>query len=378
MRRLLFHLALVGNFVLAATALDPEPVQGSLCFTYLSTYLAPVQTWAASLDPVESSAAIDRNGTSTSLEALPTVDLPDSSSLELPILPTDGEDVPTADLSASDLSSGATVTREASATFDAASATSGSAGVSGQGIILLVDESEEERKRQQRSIRGFINNGNTAGSESCSDAGVFSLVNGQLLEEGTPIYYAGEDFKKLVSQGEPPIDAITRTFVNSGGVLLFENSLLPNGQAGYCQDPETSEVFITFASAPLGCVPVSLTVYLVEQCQNGQIVDASTSSFTSTLSLRPTMTDEFVSTDSTQLTDVTMPSSLEELPTFEVTEDSTTAITPTNSESRTMPLDSATDVESPAPRDLTRQTQLLQPNEVIRSLPQKSRQATHL
>ncbi|RSL85641.1 hypothetical protein CEP51_003222 [Fusarium floridanum] len=263
MRRLLFHLALVGNFILVAAALDhPGPVQGSLCFTYLSTYLAPVQTWAASLDPVESSAAIDRNETSTSLDALPTVDLPDSSSLELPILPTDEEDVPTADLSASDLSSGATVTREASATSDAASATSGSAGVSGQGIILLVDESEEERKRQQRGIRGFINNGNTAGSESCSDAGVFSLVNGRLLEEGTPIYYAGEDFKQLVSQGEPPIDAITRTFVNSGGVLLFENSLLPNGQAGYCQDPETSEVFITFASAPLGCVPVSLTVYL--------------------------------------------------------------------------------------------------------------------
>lgn len=97
MRLLLFHLALVGNIVLATAALDhPELIQGSLCFTYLSTYLAPVQTWAASLDTVEfSSPAIDRNQTSTSIEALPTLDFLDSSSLESPTLPIDDEDVPT-------------------------------------------------------------------------------------------------------------------------------------------------------------------------------------------------------------------------------------------------------------------------------------------
>lgn len=45
---------------------------------------------------------------------------------------------------------------------------------------------------------------------------------------------------------------MTKTFANSGGLLLFENPLLPNGEADYCQDPETGEVFMTFASAPLG------------------------------------------------------------------------------------------------------------------------------
>lgn len=263
MRQLLFHLALVGGIIFAAAALDhPELVQGSLCFTFLSTYLAPVQTWAVNFDPVKSSSpAIDGDQTSTSLETRPTVNLLDSSSLELPTLPIDGEDAPTVDPS---FSTKTTVSREASGTLtsNAASVTSGTAGVSGQGIILLVDESEETRKRQQRAIRGFVNNGNTAASESCSDAGFFSLSAGQLLDGGNPIFYAGEDFKQLAGQGAPPIDAITRTFVNSGGLLLFENPLLPNGQAGYCQDPETSEVLITFASAPLGCVPVSLTVYL--------------------------------------------------------------------------------------------------------------------
>jgi hypothetical protein len=48
------------------------------------------------LDPVEfSSPAIDRNQTSTSIEALPTLDFLDSSSLESPTLPIDDEDVPT-------------------------------------------------------------------------------------------------------------------------------------------------------------------------------------------------------------------------------------------------------------------------------------------
>lgn len=159
------------------------------------------------MDPLESSSpVIDRNQTSTSLEALPTVDPPDSSSLEVPNLPTDGEDVPTADPSASDFSTGGTASREASETLtsNAASATSGTGGVSGQGIILLVDESEETRKRQQRAIRSFVNDGNTTASGSCSDIGVFNLVAGQLVDGDDPMFYAGDDFKQFVGQGRRP------------------------------------------------------------------------------------------------------------------------------------------------------------------------------
>ncbi|KAM0424562.1 hypothetical protein ACHAPT_010279 [Fusarium lateritium] len=266
MRRQLFRFVLAGNVLQAAAAFENiELGLGSLCFTYLSTYLAPVQTWAASLDPIESSAVIDRNESSTTIETLSTANLPDSASSGLPGPSTDGEDLATTDPSASDLSSEATVTRETSTTptSNAASATSGGAGVAGQAIILLVDDADETRKRQQRAVRGFINRGNTAGSESCADAGIFSLAAGQLLDGGDPIYYSGdEDYKLLAPQGEPPNGAITTTFVNSGGSLQFTNDLLPNGQAGFCQDPATSEVFLTFASQPPGCVPVGVTVIL--------------------------------------------------------------------------------------------------------------------
>ncbi|KAJ4326712.1 hypothetical protein N0V84_002827 [Fusarium piperis] len=266
MRRQLFHLALAGNILQAvATFENIELVQGSLCIIYLSTYLAPARTWAASLDPIESPAFIDRNGTSTSIRTLLATSLPDSaSSVSLGSL-TDIDNVATGAPSASDLLTRATVSRETSRTptSNAASVTTTGAEVSGQAIILLVNEPEDTRKRQQRAVRGFINNGNTAGFGSCSDAGIFSLASGQLLDAGDPIYYsASEDYKQLTPQGEPPVGAITTTFTNSGGSLQFINPLLPNDQAGFCQDPQTGEIFITLTSQPPGCVPVKVAVYL--------------------------------------------------------------------------------------------------------------------
>lgn len=90
-----------------------------------------------------------------------------------------------------------------------------------------------------------------------------------------------------------------------------------------------------------------LTYLIVEQCQDGQIIDADTSSVTSTISIRSTINDEIASTSSTRLTEATMPLSPEELPTFANTEDST-SITVIDAESSTIPSDSSkTDVEPP-------------------------------
>ena len=77
------------------------------------------------------------------------MDLQDSSSLGSPSLPTDGEDVPTANPRASNFSTEATVSREASRmlTSNDASATRGAVRVPDQGIVLLVDDSEEATKR---------------------------------------------------------------------------------------------------------------------------------------------------------------------------------------------------------------------------------------
>ncbi|KAG4263689.1 hypothetical protein FPRO04_11350 [Fusarium proliferatum] len=95
---------------------------------------------------------------------------------------------------------------------------------------------------------------------------------------GLPTFYAGENYKALgVQDGDSfPQDAITKTFGTTGQNLIFKNSGLPNGEAGFCQD-SSGQVYITFTASPPGCVPVTLGVYDVTQCQNGRLVGFETS-----------------------------------------------------------------------------------------------------
>ncbi|KAE9577165.1 hypothetical protein CGMCC3_g6859 [Colletotrichum fructicola] len=58
------------------------------------------------------------------------------------------------------------------------------------------------------------------------------------------------------------------------GVLEFVNASLPGGQATFCQDSNTREVLLNFASSPANCEPAVIVVYGAEQCQNKQIVSA--------------------------------------------------------------------------------------------------------
>ncbi|KAF4853496.1 hypothetical protein CGCSCA4_v002490 [Colletotrichum siamense] len=58
------------------------------------------------------------------------------------------------------------------------------------------------------------------------------------------------------------------------GVLEFVNASLPGGQATFCQDSNTREVLLNFASSPPNCEPAVIVVYGAEQCQNKQIVSA--------------------------------------------------------------------------------------------------------
>ncbi|CVL00261.1 uncharacterized protein FPRN_08566 [Fusarium proliferatum] len=101
---------------------------------------------------------------------------------------------------------------------------------------------------------------------------------GQLFVGGLPTFYAGENYKALGVQdgGSFPQDAITKTFGTTGQNLIFKNSGLPNGEAGFCQD-SSGQVYITFTASPPGCVPVTLGVYDVTQSQNGRLVGFETS-----------------------------------------------------------------------------------------------------
>lgn len=125
-------------------------------------------------------------------------------------------------------------------------------------IIFRVSIPDNERRGlQKRATRGFVGIGNP---DVCTFAAVFTLAEGELFDGGVPVYYSGEDYKDLAGQDVPSGDSITTTFTSSGGILVFRNSGLPNGDASFCQ-VSNGQVYITFTTGPPGCVPVNLAVY---------------------------------------------------------------------------------------------------------------------
>ncbi|TVY74209.1 hypothetical protein Focb16_v004777 [Fusarium oxysporum f. sp. cubense] len=201
------------------------------------------------------------------------------------------DDQPTEPQSGTESTDGTTIVptssveAELTSSSNTASASSIVTEPAGQSIILLISLPEnDKRDLSRRATSGFVGNENPG---VCTFAAVFTLSDDQLLEDGIPIYYAGEEFKELSGQGQAPSDAVTKTFLSSGGGLQFTNAKLPGGQAGYCQD-SSGKVYITFSSGPPGCVPVDLSVYEVEQCQNGRLLGLDTSRTSSSDLTEPT------------------------------------------------------------------------------------------
>ncbi|KAF4972941.1 hypothetical protein FZEAL_9471 [Fusarium zealandicum] len=174
----------------------------------------------------------------------------------------------------------------ASVATESASTSSSVVNPEGQSVIFLVSltTETEERGLGRRDLGGFLGSGQV---DICTFASVFNLASDQLLDNGVPIYYSGEEYKPLRGQGSPPAGSTTTTFAAFGESLGFRNSLLPGGEAGFCQDSLDGQVYMTFSSTPLGCSPITLTTYRLEQCQNGQIVGTGASS--STRSNEPTV-----------------------------------------------------------------------------------------
>lgn len=128
----------------------------------------------------------------------------------------------------------------------------------GRSIIFLISTADNERRGiHKRATGGFVGIDNP---DVCTFAAVFTLAKGKLFDGGVPVYYSGEDYKDLAGQDNPSGDSITTTFTTSGGNLVFRNSGLPNGDAGFCQGSD-GQVYITFTAGPPGCVPVNLAVY---------------------------------------------------------------------------------------------------------------------
>ncbi|CAF3466606.1 unnamed protein product [Fusarium graminearum] len=216
------------------------------CITYLSTYLAPVSYQSAFPHPSENSSDFKPIATATTRDTI----LP--SSIVDVISSTESDSAPT------------------SVGFEPA----------GERIILLITQSGSNTKRQ---IGSFVGDGNP---DVCTFATVFVLGQRRLSQNGIPVAYLGDDYQKLESSSELPIDSVTTTFSSEGGVLSFVDSALPNGQASFCQTSSDGQVYMTFTSKPSGCVPVALNVYAAERCVNGRLdgLDATTTGFQSIVS----------------------------------------------------------------------------------------------
>ncbi|WZH42209.1 uncharacterized protein QYS62_003199 [Fusarium acuminatum] len=263
---------------------------------------------------------------------------PEATSSTLSFIPSRDETflLPTAD----------TTSAPASATTDAS--------VDEELIVLrIVTDVPENERLRRRDIGGFI------GSQSgiCDNADLFTLLDGQLLVGGNPVYYNGEEFKVLSSPGRTPSGAITRTFTRDGNKLRFQSSRFPTGEAGFCQTPSDGQVYITFSSEPAGCIPVTILVVSFSTSSSVEATEVSTAESTESTNKSSTQIDELTSTtkDATTSTfqtttlansQTTTESAAGETTVDTTTEGSTTDIPTTTAEESTTDIPTSIDVES--------------------------------
>ncbi|KAF5664272.1 hypothetical protein FHETE_7154 [Fusarium heterosporum] len=319
MKTLAFGIALLGATSLCSANDQGEMEMDTWCVTYVSTYLAPVANEGdRPTDESGEKSTADNSGrlpfvpsiwptfakntssvTQTTSSGLSFIGS-DSSTLgiESSGLSLIGSDLPTSESQSSkdvstsqELSSNApTSDVESVISTSLAPTSSGIIEPQGRSIIFQVSiPNDNKRSINKRATGGFVGNDNPG---KCTFAAVFNLAEGQLFESGMPIYYAaGEDYKELSGQDVPPSGSIKTTFAAGGDGLVFTNSGLPNGEAGFCQGPD-GQVYITFTSGPPGCVVVNLAAYEATQCQNGRLVGVDDPSSVSTIATSEALESE--------------------------------------------------------------------------------------
>lgn len=124
-------------------------------------------------------------------------------------------------------------------------------------IFQIVVPDNNKRDINRRSTRaGFVGNDNP---KTCTFASTFVLSQGQVVDNGRVIFYSGESYKELAGGDLAPPGSVTETFEDAGQ-LVFRNTALPNGEAGFCQTSD-GRVYMTFSGEPAGCMQVTLAVY---------------------------------------------------------------------------------------------------------------------
>ncbi|KAF5235688.1 hypothetical protein FAUST_6919 [Fusarium austroamericanum] len=236
------------------------------CITYESTYLVPVfnqgslsSTKDSGRLPIPISPSLRptfANNTSNPTRSALSTNLVDSDtslidsqsvaaavSTSLDVAPTEAQFGPTTE-NLTDEGITSLIALDSTATTDAIPTTS-LAAAERSVIFQIVVPDNNKRDINRRSTRaGFVGNDNP---KTCTFASTFVLSQVQVVD-------------------------------NDAGQLVFRNTALPNGEAGFCQTSD-GRVYMTFSGEPAGCVQVTLAVYDVAQCQNGQLLGDT---FTST------------------------------------------------------------------------------------------------
>ncbi|EWY82659.1 hypothetical protein FOYG_14756 [Fusarium oxysporum NRRL 32931] len=185
------------------------------CITYVSTYLVPMQassnlteigeaTKYSSLAPtLDVTAADNASSVTTQISTEDT----SSSAFETQLV----DDQSTEPQSGTESTDGTTIvpTSSVEAEFTSSSNTASASSIGTEPAEELLAASLATKIRE--SVPSLLS---------------LPSPDDQLLEYGIPIYYAGEDFKELSGQGQAPSDAVTKTFLSSGGGLQFTNAKL--------------------------------------------------------------------------------------------------------------------------------------------------------
>ncbi|KAI8627934.1 hypothetical protein F5Y19DRAFT_440450 [Xylariaceae sp. FL1651] len=147
------------------------------------------------------------------------------------------------------------------------------------GVIPDIPAAKKKRgvwnMRRQVTTGGFVGNAGPVNPDSCDQASLFGVEDGQLLAGGQDV--ATDPGVAYMAFKVMPSGTISTTFSIVNGVLHWYNDAFTGGEAGFCQTAD-GQVFITFqgdAAAPANCNSVTIVVYMATQCVDGQIVPGS-------------------------------------------------------------------------------------------------------
>ncbi|WAO91512.1 Hypothetical protein NCS54_00898700 [Fusarium falciforme] len=317
-----------------AGAADFAP--SSLCFTYISTFLEPVTTAALRPDALNPSSSPSENiSFLTACLSLPCIsvqppgstrsffDPDESSGTEEVSRPTTGSSIvrvdfassseirrpkPSADsttptgfiitrstsspasidteIQTSDLSVQSRALRDSTSTrstSNLASINTDTPELDRLVVFSIIQSVEEDvdatDSSRKRGFGGFVGNGSLHNPDSCIDARSFVFFQGRLFDDDGPIYYqAGDSHKPFRGQEPLPEGAVDTGFLTAGDYLRWTHVRLPNGRASFCLEPVSGQVYIAFTSQPSGCLPASLSILLVSDCQDDRFASGTSRS----------------------------------------------------------------------------------------------------